>query len=58
MATLQDLDRAYLRAAQDIDGADARANRRYHSAERAAYTLRDRVRADMRAERAATDGRK
>lgn len=57
MATLQDLDRAYVKARAERDAADARDDERYHARERIAYTLRDTVRADIIAERRATDGK-
>jgi hypothetical protein len=57
MATLADLDRAYIAARQRTDGAVLREERKYHGRARRDYTLRDRVRADIVAERDATDGR-
>ncbi len=58
MATLQDLDRAYIAGRLREDTMAAREDTKHHARERIAYTLRDRVRSDNRAERAASDGAK
>lgn len=57
MATLADLDRAFIAARQTRDGLTQREDTRYHARERIAFSLRDRVRADIIAERAANDGK-
>lgn len=56
MATLADFDRTYIEAKRSTDGATLREDVRYHARERIAFTLKDRVRADIIAERDATDG--
>lgn len=58
MATLKDLDRAYIEAQAREDGLAAREDRKFHARERITYTLRDRTRADILAERKAEDGRR
>jgi hypothetical protein len=54
---LRDLDRAYILARLAEDGDTRRADRIHHARIAAAPDLRDRVRADLRAERIATDGK-
>lgn len=56
MATLRDLDRAFILARLAEDGDTRRANRIHHAREAASPDLRDRIRADARAERRNTDG--